>query len=126
MRKRPALTPGTAAVGQRGAAVAGPRPASQVETRHARPADPPGAVAAPHRARSLARDAALSLEGAGRGEPDPGDLAAGYCRGFKSRHLKDVWFEFLVREKKKKRTRLLPRTGLATLSFSSFSAQDEV
>lgn len=94
VRKRPALTLGTPAVGQRGAAVAGPCRASQVETRQAGPADPPGAVAAPHRARSLARDAALSLEGAGRGEPDRDDQAAGYCFGFKSRHLKDVWFEF--------------------------------
>lgn len=71
MRKRPALTLGAPAVGQRGAAVAGPCLASQVEKRQTGPADPPGAVAAPHGARSLARDAAPRLEGAGRGEPGP-------------------------------------------------------
>lgn len=76
VRKRPALTLGAPAVGQRGAAVAGPCLASQVETRLAGPADPPGAVAAPHGARSLARDAAPSLESAGRGEPDRGDPSA--------------------------------------------------
>lgn len=81
VRKRPTLTFGAPAVGQCGAAVAGPCVASQVETRLAGPADPPGAVAAPHGARSLARDAAHSLEGAGRGEPDRGDRAAADCLG---------------------------------------------